>query len=100
MKILIPFTPHLAHECLEQLDETETDRWPYINNKEILNEIIKIAIQINGKTREIIEIKKDLSEKDVINESKRNKKISDNLQDKKIIKIIFVKNKIINYLVK
>ena len=100
MRILIPFTPHLAHECLEQLGETETDKWPYINNKEILNEIIKIAIQINGKTREIIEIKKDLSEKDVINESKRNKKISDNLQDKKIIKIIFVKNKIINYLVK
>mgnify|MGYP005662642679 CR=1 FL=1 len=100
MKILIPFTPHLAHECLEQLGETEIDKWPDINNKEVLNEIIKIAIQINGKTREIIEIKKDLDENSVITESKKPKKISNYLQNKKIIKTIFVKNKIINYLIK
>ena len=100
MKILIPFTPHLAHECLEQLGETEIDKWPDINNKEVLNKIIKIAIQINGKTREIIEIKKDLDEKSVITESKKTKKIGSYLQNKKIIKTIFVKNKIINYLIK
>ena len=100
MKILIPFTPHLAYECLEQLKETVTDNWPEIDSKLILNETIKIAIQINGKTRDIIEIKKDLDEKNAINESKKSKKIGDNLIDKKIIKTIFVKNKIINYLVK
>ena len=100
MKILIPFTPHLAYECLEQLKETVTDNWPEIDSELILNETIKIAIQINGKTRDIIEIKKDLDEKNAINESKKSKKISDNLIDKKIIKTIFVKNKIINYLVK
>ena len=100
MKILIPFTPHLAYECLEQLKETVTDNWPEIDSELILNETIKIAIQINGKTRDIIEIKKDLDEKNAINESRKSKKISDNLIDKKIIKTIFVKNKIINYLVK
>ena len=100
IKILIPFTPHLAHECLEQLGEKNKDNWPEVDSKLNLNEKIKIAVQINGKTKKIIEVKKDLEEKDVINECKKNIKINDNLINKKIIKIIFVKNKIINYLIK
>ena len=100
LKTLVPFTPHLAHECLEQIGETNINSWPVINNKLILDEKIKIAIQINGKTREIIEVKKNLDEKDAIKESKKNKKINDNLTNKKIIRTIFVRNKIINYLVK
>ena len=100
MKILIPFTPHLAHECLEQLGEKEANKWPEISSKLTGNEKLKIAVQINGKTKEIIEVIKDLDEKNVIEECKKNKKIKDNLKNKKIIKIIFVKNRIINYLIK
>ena len=100
MKILIPFTPHLAYECLEQLGEKEVDTWPKINSELILDEKIKIAIQINGKTREILEVKKDLDEKDVINKCKKIKKINESLMNNKILKTIFVKNKIINYLIK
>jgi leucyl-tRNA synthetase len=100
IKILIPFTPHLAHECLEQLKVRDIDKWPEVNNKLILDEKIKIAVQINGKTRDIIEVKKDLAENSAINEIMKSRKINDNLQNKKIIKTIFVKNKIINLLVK
>ena len=99
MKILIPFIPHLAHECLEQQGETEMHIWPKINDKLPLNEMIKIAVQINGKTRDIIEVKINLDEKNAINESQKYKKINDNLKNKKILRTIFVKNKIINYLV-
>jgi len=98
MKILIPFTPHLAYECLELLKEKEVDKWPEINRDLILEEKINIAVQINGKTKEILEVKKDLDEKTVINESKKSKKINENLINNKIIKTIFIKNKIINYL--
>ena len=45
-------------------------------------------------------LKKDLDEKNVINESKKFKKINDQLEKKEIYKIIFVKNKILNYLIK
>jgi leucyl-tRNA synthetase len=99
MKTLIPFIPHLAHECLEQQGETEIHTWPEINDKLPLNEMIKIAVQINGKTRDIIEVKINLDEKNAINESQKFKKINDNLKNKKILRTIFVKNKIINYLV-
>ena len=100
MKILIPFTPHLAHECLEKQNAKKINSWPEISDQLIIDEKIKIAIQINGKTREIMETKKDLDEKNVIIESKKIQKIHDNLKNKNIIKIIFVKNRIINYLVK
>jgi leucyl-tRNA synthetase len=100
MKVLIPFVPHLAHECLEQLGEENTDIWPKIDGTLNTDEKIKIAIQINGKTREVIEVKKDSDEKNVINESKKNKKINEQLTKSEIKRIIFVKNKIINYLIK
>jgi len=100
MTVLIPFVPHLAHECLEQLGANDINVWPKLDGGLILNEEIKLAIQINGKTRGIIEVKKDLDEKNVINECKKIKKIDEQLTKNKIQKIIFVKNKIINYIIK
>jgi len=100
LKVLIPFVPHLAYECLEKLDEKNIDTWPIINNELDLNEKIKIAVQINGKTKDVIEIKKDLEENAVKIECKKSSKVNNNLTNKKILKIIFVKNKIINYLIK
>jgi len=99
MKVIIPFVPHLAHECLEKLNERNISTWPEIDNTLKLSEKIKIAIQINGKTREVIEIKKDLDKEAVIKESEKIKKINDHLNKSKIKKIIFVQNKIINYLI-
>ena len=100
LKVLIPFTPHLAYECLEKLGEKDFDNWPKIDNELISGDKIKIAIQINGRTRDVIEIEKDLDEKGIIAESKMSKKINDNLKNKQIVKIIYVKNRIINYLIK
>ena len=85
---------------MEQLGEENTDIWPKIDGTLNTDEKIKIAIQINGKTREVIEVKKDSDEKNVINESKKNKKINEQLTKSEIKRIIFVKNKIINYLIK
>ena len=100
MKMLIPFVPHLAHECLEQLNVKDFSTWPQVDVNLIAEEKTKIAIQINGKTRDIIEVKKDSDEKSVINETRTIKKINDHLNKTEILKIIFVKNKIINYLTK
>ena len=99
MKMLIPFVPHVAHECLEQLEAKEINVWPVVDNKVGLDEKIKIAIQINGKTRDVIEVTRNLDEKNIINESMKVKKINDQLTKSKIKKTIYVKNKIINYLI-
>ena len=98
MKLMIPFTPHLAHECLEFLSCNDFDNWPKIDRKNILDEI-SIAVQVNGKTKDVIKIKKDMDEKSItklINQSSKAKKY---LDQRKIVKTIFVKNRIINYII-
>ncbi len=97
MKLMIPFTPHLAYECLEVFNCKDIDKWPNIT-KNLLDEI-KFAIQINGKTRDIITIKKDAKEKEIDQIIKKNEKIQKYFVDQKISKTIFVKNKIINYII-
>ena len=98
MQVMIPFTPHLAHECFELFKFKSFNEWPKIivDNED---EKVRLAIQINGKTRDVIDVKKNLNEKDlnkvVVNESKAKKYI----ENKKINKTIFVQNKIINYII-
>ena len=97
---MIPFTPHLANESLERLNVNNVNTWPKIDSTLLDKQTIKIAIQINGKTKEIIEMKKNLNEKQATENSKNNDKIKKVLAGKVITRTIFVKNKIINYLIK
>jgi leucyl-tRNA synthetase len=99
LKTLIPFVPHVACECLElQNKNNEYFLWPIINKNINIQEKVRIAIQINGKTKQIIETDKDLDEKEIFNQFK-NEKVYQQLSSKKINKTIFVKNRIINYLI-
>jgi leucyl-tRNA synthetase len=99
MKLMIPFTPHLAFECLSILKCKETNLWPEINKDVIENAKINMVVQINGKTRDILNLKKDLDEKSIDKLIKSESKAKKFMSDKKIIKTIFIKNKIINYII-
>ena len=98
MKLMLPFTPHLANECLELLDCKTVNQWPEIDKKNTLEEI-KFAIQINGKTRDIINIERNLVESEIHKIINKNPKTEKYFKDKKIIKTIFVRDKIINYII-
>jgi leucyl-tRNA synthetase len=99
MKLMLPFTPHLANECLELQNCKTVNKWPKINSGNIVEEI-ELAVQVNGKTRDIITTKKGLLESKVNEIIHNNSKAKKYLENKKIIKTIFIKNKIINYIVK
>ena len=99
MICMIPFTPHLAYECLEFHETKEISSWPKINmSAENIESLIKMAVQINGKTAGIIDIVNNSDQKTVEKMVVENTKLSQKLKDKKTKKIIFVKNRIINYL--
>ena len=100
MKLLVPFTPHIANECLENLKTKNLNQWPPIR-REILNEIeINIVIQINGKTRDIIKFNKNATESNITKKVLDTSKAKKYIENKEISKTIYVKNKIINYIVK
>ena len=98
IKLMIPFIPHLAHECLTFHNCRDVDVWPKIEKNTL--EEVKIAIQINGKTKDVISIKKDLGEEEVKNIVLSESKVNTNIRNYKILKIIYVKNRIINYIIK
>ena len=100
MLMLVPFVPHLAKECLQNLNANNSNKWPNILKKEITNLKIKLVIQVNGKTRDVIEIDRDMDEKKVIKLIREKDKIKNFLKGKEMVKHIYIKNKLINLVVK
>ena len=71
-----------------------------IANVKLLEENnVTIVVQINGKKRGLLLVKKDIGEKEAVLKAKDIENIKKNLSNKKITKNIFVKNKVINFLV-
>ena len=100
MRILLPFVPHLSSECLESMNIKDFSEWPKIDEKFKFKNKVKVALQINGKTKDVVEMNSDLEEKEAIEIGQKNVKVTKSIINKKIIKVIFVKNKVINFLIK
>ena len=102
-KILIvinPIIPHITNEALEMLNISEGEKvWPTFDKKIIIESTLPIVIQINGKKRGLIEINRDSNENDIMNKIIEDKNIKKYFESKKIIKKIFVPNKLINIIV-
>ena len=98
LKLMIPFTPHVASECLELHGKNLTDQWPKI--EKIGFDDVKIAVQVNGKTRDVLSVKKNILEEELVRIVEKSSKANKYTEKGKIIKIIYVKNKIINYIIK
>lgn len=99
--LLAPFTPHLSEELWEMIGHTKSvfeRKWPEYDEAKMKDDIISIAIQINGKLRSNIDITTDMTKDDILSESK--KIVSDRLKDVQIIKEIYVPGKIVNLVVK
>ena len=90
----------MAYECLEVLGEKEIKNWPKIDAELILKEKTKMAVQLNGKTKSVIEIDKGLNQTAVEKICKESPKIKDKIFNISITKVIFVKDRIINFIIK
>ena len=100
IRLLYPFTPHFSEELasvgnLKNLTIAKL-KWPRINDNLLNEEYVNIVFQVNGKKKGLINLKKDLKQKEVELEIKQKfkgfKLILDGTK-----KVIFVENKIINF---
>jgi len=98
--LLSPLLPHIALECMEQLNIKRDVSWPTANPDFLRDEKIEIIVQINGKKRMSIETKTDILEEELLPIIKNNDYFKKNYEDKKILKSIFVKNRLINLIIK
>ena len=99
--MMLPITPHIANECLERIRISKEDiKWPEITKEFIENKTSKVVIQINGKKRSIIEVEKNLDENSIINKIKSDKLVDKYIAEKEIFKTIYIKDRIINFIIK
>ena len=102
LKLLNPVAPHITEELwATSLGNTNTisyEKWPEYDESKTLNEEITLPIQINGKLKATIKILSNEDESSIKN--KVHETIESKLDNKNIVKEIYVKNKIYNIVVK
>jgi leucyl-tRNA synthetase len=97
--IISAFIPYIANECWEKItqkNDLAVQEWPKFNNESLKKNEFNVVIQINGKKRAIINAINNESEENIFSKSLAIKNIKVILEEKKIIKKIFVKNKLLN----
>jgi leucine--tRNA ligase len=103
LKMLVPFAPHISSELWQQLgnnDFIEKSGWPKWNEEFLKTDEIQIIVQVNGKLRGKIKVSANSEKDEILAAAKAEDNVSKFLQDKEILKEIFIPNKLINFVVK
>ena len=101
VKILIimsPIIPHITNECLEKLNYEDDIKWPEVSKESLTDERVILVIQVNGKKKHTLEVKKDIDEQHATELIKKAKLLEKYDKNKKIVRTIYVKNRLINYI--
>jgi leucyl-tRNA synthetase len=101
--LLSCFAPHLAEELWKELGNTSSVMkagWPKADAQYLTKTSFQLAVQINGKTREVIESPLDATEEEVVDLALANPRIHNVVSAKTVLKKIYVKNRILNLIVK
>ena len=100
-KILIaimPIIPHFSSECLDMI-KSKNLIWPNYNVSMLKDEKINIVVQVNGKKRELINTEPNISEESLFEIINKNVSLSKYLQNQKIKRKIYIKDKLINIII-
>ena len=101
LTLLNPFAPHITEELNKVLgfsEDISTYTWPEYEEEKTIDDEIEIPIQLNGKLKATITVPKDSDEEFV--KEKVHERIANILEDKNIVKEIYVMNKIYNIVAK
>lgn len=103
IKLLFPFAPFISQEIWSALGKKtllDYEDWPQYNDKLLVKKRYVYIIQINGKKRGILETEKEILTEEEIKKLIKNLSLYKKyLYKKKIKKIIFIKSKVINFVI-
>ena len=105
--MLSPFAPHMVEELWEQLGcAAEYGKmamqmpWPEYDESKTVAAHTEMAVQVNGKLKGTVTVAMDSEQDAVVEAARQVEKIAKALDGMQIVKVIFVKNKLINLIVK
>jgi leucyl-tRNA synthetase len=100
--ILFPLAPHLSSEMWEKIEakgKIEEQSWPEFDEKLLQEQKLKIVVQVNGKFRASLEVASGITKEEVIKLAKAHDNVSKWLKDKEQKKVIYIQDKLINFVV-
>lgn len=103
IKILAPFAPHFAEEQWSLFGNTTSvfnEAWPMFDPKALVKDEVEIAIQVNGKIKAKINVASDLDEEGIKAAALADENIVKNTEGKNIVKVIVIKGRLVNIVVK
>ena len=103
LKILAPFAPHFAEEQWSLLGlnfSIFNEAWPKFDPKALVKDEVEIAIQVNGKIKAKINVPTDLDEEGIKAASLANENVIAATEGKNIVKVIVIKGRLVNIVVK
>jgi leucyl-tRNA synthetase len=101
VQLLAPFAPHISEELWQQLGHEESvhnSEWPVHDESYLVEHVIKIAVQVNGKIRGEIEVPHDATQENIEAEAKAHENVANYISGD-VKKIIYVPNKLISFVV-
>ena len=103
VKLLNPICPHITEELWEILGHKETianESWPKYDESKLSEDTITIGVQVNGKVRGTISISVDEAEDSIKEKALNDENVKRHTDGKEVVKVIVIKNKIVNIVVK
>ncbi len=101
--LVSPFSPHLAEELWQKLGHNTSlayEPWPSYDPTKLQETTVEVVLQINGKLRSKLMVDKDTPEQELETMAVADETVKRHVDGKKILKVIVVKNKLVNLVVK
>lgn len=103
VQMLAPLAPHIAEELWAMLGHetsVHVSNWPIWDDKLVKDEMMTLAVQINGKVRSEIVVEAGISEAEALDAAKSDEKIAEHLKGGKITKEIYVPGRLVSFVVR
>jgi leucyl-tRNA synthetase len=103
IKMISCITPHVGEEIWQQLGHDSTiafEPWPIYDESKCVENTVEIALQVNGKIRNRIEVAADISAADALAAAKADERVAPVLEGMQIVKELYVPGKLVNIVVK
>ena len=103
IQLLAPFAPHLAEEMWEIYGNTESISyapWPAFDESKLVSDTVEIVVQLMGKVKAKLDVKKDLTPKELEEVVLANDEVKELIAGKQVMKVIVVPGRLVNIVAK
>jgi leucyl-tRNA synthetase len=101
--MIAPFAPHIAEELWERMGHEESvfegSNWPDCDEAKAAESTVEVAIQVNGKLRASIGVARGTDEEDVVAAARAEGNVARHLEGKEERRVIYVKERLVNFVV-